>query len=90
MAKGQQFEVVLAGSGFDSRATAPAAKASGLESLVIEKAEKIGGGLCRTYGILRVGSNHLAKAAGIEGPAEDVISRRPRRWARRRGGAVAC
>ena len=66
------FDVVVIGSGFGGLATALAAKASGLSTIVLEKSKKIGGGSCHSYGILWVGNNHLQKAAGVDDPPAKV------------------
>lgn len=67
-------DVVVVGAGFGGLATALMAQASGLETLVLEKAEKLGGCSSHSYGILWVGCNHMAEAAGIEDSARDVAA----------------
>ena len=55
----------MLGSGLSGLATALAAHRLGLKTLVLEKASLIGGGTCHSSGLVWVGCNHLARAAGI-------------------------
>ena len=58
------YDVIILGSGIAGLATAVAAAERGLRPLVIEKDDKLGGGTTSSYGLLWVGGNHLARAAG--------------------------
>jgi 3-oxosteroid 1-dehydrogenase len=70
--KTQSFDVAVVGSGFPGLATALLASKAGLSTVVLEKADKVGGCSSHSYGILWVGSNHIARAAGMDDPADDV------------------
>ena len=59
------YDVVVLGSGLSGLATALAAHRLGLKALVLEKASLIGGGTCYSSGLVWVGCNHLARAAGM-------------------------
>ena len=67
------FDVVVLGSGIAGLATALAAQRLGLKAVVLEKAEKLGGGTCYSSGLIWVGSNHLAGVQGIVDPLADVL-----------------
>jgi 3-oxosteroid 1-dehydrogenase len=69
-----ETDVVVVGSGFAGLATALFASAQGLDTVVVEKAAKVGGGSCHSYGILWVGTNHLERAAGIDDPPGEVAA----------------
>ncbi len=58
------YDVVILGSGIAGLAAAMAADALGLEPVVLEKAGTLGGGTVHSYGLIWVGQNHLAEAAG--------------------------
>ena len=78
-------DVVILGSGIAGLSAALAAHALGLEPIVLEKAAALGGGTVHSYGLIWVGQNHLAKAAGHadtrgEGSRLHAVSRR---WERR-------
>jgi len=60
-----RYDVVVLGSGLSGLATALAARRFGLDALVLEKAPLIGGGTCYSSGLVWVGCNHLARAAGL-------------------------
>ena len=70
----KDYDVIVLGSGLAGLATALAAKAKGLRPLVIEKADKIGGGSTNSYGLIWIGNNHLARAAGIADSRDDVLA----------------
>ena len=69
----QSYDVVVLGSGIAGLSGALAAHELGLKAIVLEKAEKLGGGTTNSYGLIWVGQNHLARAAGYEDNREDVI-----------------
>src|SRR5215471_14974406 len=58
------YDVLILGSGIAGLAGALAAHELGLRPAVLEKAAKIGGGTVNSYGLIWVGQNHLAQAAG--------------------------
>lgn len=68
------FDVVVLGSGISGLATAVAAQQLGLRTVVLEKSTLIGGGTCHATALIWIGSNHLAKAEGIDDPAEAVMA----------------
>ena len=70
----QAYDVVVLGSGIAGLAGALAAHELGLNAIVLEKAEKLGGGTTNSYGLIWVGQNHLARAAGYEDNRDDVIA----------------
>lgn len=57
-------DVVVIGAGCAGLSAATSAAALGLDCLVLEKAERIGGGTAISSGYLWVGNNHLHAAAG--------------------------
>ena len=68
------FDVIVLGGGTAGLAAGLAAREKGLSVLVIEKASQVGGVSVHSYGLVWVGSNHLATAAGIEDSRDDVIA----------------
>jgi 3-oxosteroid 1-dehydrogenase len=70
----KSFDVVVLGSGIAGLAGALAAHELGLSAIVLEKADKLGGGTTNSYGLIWVGENHLAQAAGYEDNRDDVIA----------------
>src|SRR6266545_4616891 len=70
----QSYDVVVLGSGIAGLSGALAAHELGLKTIVLEKAEKLGGGTTNSYGLIWVGQNHLAQAAGYEDNSDDVIA----------------
>jgi len=70
----QTYDVVVLGSGIAGLSGALAAHELGLKAIVLEKAEKLGGGTTNSYGLIWVGQNHLAHAAGYEDNRDDVIA----------------
>jgi len=66
------FDVVVLGSGIAGLSAAVAAQRLGLRTVVLEKSRQIGGGTCHSTALIWVGSNHLAKARGINDPLEAV------------------
>ncbi|WP_426959733.1 FAD-dependent oxidoreductase [Muricoccus radiodurans] len=65
-------DVVVVGSGCAGLATAIAARRHGLDCVVLEKADRIGGGTAISSGLLWVGNNHLHAAAGGQDSSEAV------------------
>jgi 3-oxosteroid 1-dehydrogenase len=73
MSKGN-YDVVVLGSGIAGLAGALAAHELGLRPLVLEKADKLGGGTVNSYGLIWIGQNHLAQAAGLADTREETIA----------------
>jgi 3-oxosteroid 1-dehydrogenase len=69
-----EYDVIVLGTGIAGLSMALAAHEKGLRPLVIEKADKVGGGTTNSYGLIWVGNNHLAQAAGYEDNRDDIIS----------------
>ena len=74
MVADQAYDVVVLGSGIAGLSGALAAHELGLKAIVLEKASKLGGGTTNSYGLIWVGQNHLAQAAGYDDSREDVIA----------------
>jgi 3-oxosteroid 1-dehydrogenase len=68
------FDVVVVGSGIAGVATALAAREFGLRPILLEKADKLGGGTSFSMGGLWIGNNHLMRAAGYQDSRDDVLS----------------
>ena len=69
----ETYDVVVIGSGAAGLACAVASAKLGLSCLLVEKAEKLGGGTAISGGALWVGANHLnAAAGGSDSPAEVI------------------
>ena len=70
----ETFDVVVIGSGIAGVATALAAHAAGLRPVLLEKADKLGGGTSFSMGGIWIGNNHLMRAAGYKDSRDDVLS----------------
>jgi len=68
------FDVVILGSGIAGLAGALAAHALGLRPVVLEKAATLGGGTVHSYGLIWVGQNHLAEAAGHGDTRDEILA----------------
>jgi 3-oxosteroid 1-dehydrogenase len=68
-----EYDVVILGSGIAGLAAALAAHEHGFRPLLIEKADKLGGGTTNSYGLVWIGGNHIARAAGYEDNRDDVL-----------------
>src|SRR5262245_12077083 len=68
------FDVVVVGSGIAGVSTALAARQFGLRPLLIEKADKLGGGTSFSMGGLWIGNNHLMRSAGYQDSRDDVLA----------------
>ena len=68
------FDVIVVGSGAAGLANALTASELGLQPVVLEKAEKLGGGTSFANGGLWIGNNHLARAAGYVDSREAVLA----------------
>ncbi len=71
---GGSYDVVILGSGIAGLAAALAAHALGLQPVVLEKAARLGGGTVHSYGLIWVGQNHLAQAAGHGDTRDEVLA----------------
>jgi hypothetical protein len=67
------WDVVILGSGIAGLAGALAARELGLRPVVLEKASLLGGGTVHSYGLIWVGRNHLAAAAGYPDTRDEVL-----------------
>src|SRR5215831_9527170 len=74
MVADQAYDVVVLGSGIAGLSGALAAHELGLKAIVLEKASKLGGGTTNSYGLIWIGQNHLAQAAGYDDSRDDVIA----------------
>ena len=74
MAAEETYDVIVLGSGIAGLAGALAAHEMGQRAIVLEKATLLGGGTVNSYGLIWVGQNHLAQAAGYADSRDDVIA----------------
>ena len=70
----RSYDVIILGSGIAGLAAALAAHELGLQPLVLEKAATLGGGTVHSYGLIWVGENHLAQAAGHGDTRDEVLA----------------
>jgi 3-oxosteroid 1-dehydrogenase len=73
MTESEVHDVVILGSGIAGLAAALAAHQLGLRPIVLEKASLLGGGTVHSYGLIWIGQNHLARAAGYADTKDDVV-----------------
>jgi 3-oxosteroid 1-dehydrogenase len=74
MTSSDAWDVVVLGSGIAGLAGALAAHELGLRPVVLEKASTLGGGTVNSYGLIWVGQNHLARAAGYGDTRDEAIA----------------
>jgi 3-oxosteroid 1-dehydrogenase len=74
MAPSEAYDVIVLGSGIAGLAGALAAHELGLQAVVLEKASTLGGGTVNSYGLIWVGQNHLAEAAGYGDTRDETIA----------------
>src|SRR6266566_5053767 len=74
MTSSDAWDVGVLGSGIAGLAGALAAHELGLRPIVLEKASTLGGGTVNSYGLIWVGQNHLAQAAGYGDTRDEVIA----------------
>ena len=74
MTSSGETDVVILGSGMAGLSAALAADELGLCVLVLEKASTLGGGTVHSYGLIWVGQNHLAQAAGYRDARDEVVA----------------
>ncbi len=68
-----EYDLIVLGSGAAGLAAALAAHEHGLEAIVLEKSEKIGGGTTNSYGLLWFGRNHLAAREGYADSRDETL-----------------
>ena len=73
MSENEVHDVVILGSGIAGLAAALAAHQQGLRPIVLEKAALLGGGTVHSYGLIWIGQNHRARAAGHDDIRDDVV-----------------
>ena len=61
----KDYDVIVLGSGIAGLGSAVAAQKLGLRTLVLEVSDLLGGGTCHSTGLIWIGCNHLARAAGL-------------------------
>ena len=69
-----EVDIIAVGSGMGASCAALTAHAQGLESIILEKSDKFGGGTTYSYGIVWVGDNHLERSLGIQDSREDAYN----------------
>ena len=67
-----EVDAVVVGTGVAGLAAALALAQMGVRPLVLEKDDKVGGGTTESAGLIWIGDNHLARAAGQQDSREDV------------------
>jgi len=73
MTESEVHDIVILGSGIAGLAAALAAHQLGSRPVVLEKAPLLGGGTVHSYGLIWIGQNHLARAAGYDDTRDDVV-----------------
>ena len=74
MISNDAWDVVILGSGVAGLSGALSAHEFGLRPIVLEKASTLGGGTVNSYGLIWVGQNHMAQAAGYSDTRDEVIA----------------
>ncbi len=82
---GSACDVVVVGSGVAGLAAALALHEMGLRPIVLEKDVKVGGGTTESAGLIWIGDNHLARAAGYRDDREETL-----KYARFLAGGEEC
>jgi 3-oxosteroid 1-dehydrogenase len=73
MNRGEDFDVVVIGSGIAGVSAALAAHEMGLRPVLLEKSDLLGGGTTYSYGLIWAPRSHLARAAGVSDCREDIV-----------------
>lgn len=68
-----EYDVIVIGSGIAGLSSALAAAEMSHRVLLLEKADKLGGGTCLSYGGFWIGNNHLAAREGADDSPEQVM-----------------
>src|SRR5262249_24269648 len=68
------YDVVILGSGIAGLSAALAAYETGLEPVLLEKSDRLGGCTTNSYGLVWVGGNHLQRQAGLQDRHQDIIA----------------
>jgi 3-oxosteroid 1-dehydrogenase len=74
MTSSDAWDVIVLGSCVAGLAGALAGHELGLRPIVLEKARTLGGGTINSYGLIWVGQNHLAQAAGYSDTRDETIA----------------
>jgi IS1 family transposase len=74
MTSSDAWDVIVLGSGVAGLAGALAGHELGLRPIVLEKARTLGGGTINSYGLIWIGQNHLAQAAGYSDTRDETIA----------------
>ena len=69
----EEYDVVVMGSGVAGLSAAVAAHEAGLRTLVVEKADRLGGSTTYSYGLIWIPRNHLEMAAGYSDDLDEVL-----------------
>ncbi len=69
----EEYDVVVMGSGVAGLSAAVAAHEAGLRTLVVEKADRLGGSTTYSYGLIWIPRNHLEMAAGYSDDIDEVL-----------------
>jgi len=70
----KEYDIVVIGGGVSGLASALTGAEVGRKTLLIEKADKLGGGSSLAYGGLWFGDNHVAAAEGYEDTVDDTLT----------------
>jgi 3-oxosteroid 1-dehydrogenase len=70
----KSVDAIVVGTGVAGLAAALALHEKGVTPLVLEKDDKIGGGTTESAGLIWIGDNHLARAAGYQDSKAEVMS----------------
>ena len=68
-----EYDVVVMGSGVAGLSAALSAHEKGLSTIVVEKADRLGGSTTYSYGLIWIPLNHLEMAGGYEDNLDDVL-----------------
>ena len=74
MTAASEYDVIVLGTGIAGLAAALAASQKGMRPLVLEKADKVGGGTTNSYGLIWIGNNHIASAAGYKDSRDEILA----------------